>query len=51
MAIWFRTFTAGLHALANWLDQCGIDTVAMESPEMYWIPLFEILEVRSFKTY
>lgn len=48
---WFRTFTAALHALADWLDQCGIDTVAMESTGVYWSPLFEILEGRGFKTY
>jgi transposase len=47
----FRTFTADLHALADWLDQCGIDTVAMESTGVYWIPRFELLEARGFKTY
>jgi transposase len=47
----FRTFTADLHALADWLEQCGIDTVAMESTGVYWIALFEILEVRGFKAY
>ena len=47
----FRTFTADLHALADWLEQCGIDTVAMESTGVYWIALFEILEARGFKTY
>jgi transposase len=47
----FGTFTADLHALADWLEQCGIDTVAMESTGVYWIPLFEILEARGFKAY
>jgi transposase len=37
--------------LADWLEQCGIDTVAMESTGVYWIALFEILEARGFKTY
>lgn len=45
----FGTFTADLHALADWLQQCGIKTVAMESTGVYWIPVFEILEVRGFE--
>jgi transposase len=35
----FATFTADLHALADWLEQSGIDTVARESPGIYWLPL------------
>jgi transposase len=42
----FRTFTADLHRLADWLVQCGVTTVAMESTGVYWIPLYEILEQR-----
>jgi hypothetical protein len=42
----FRSFTQDLHALADWLEACGIDTVAMESTGVYWIPLYEILEDR-----
>jgi transposase len=45
----FRTFTAELKRLADWLTQCGIKTVAMESTGVYWIPLFEILEERGFE--
>ena len=44
----FGCFTADLHALADWLEQCGIETVAMESTSVYWIPLFQILETRGF---
>lgn len=44
----FPSFTADLHALADWLDRCGVDTVAMESTGVYWIPLFELLERRGF---
>lgn len=44
----FGSFTADLHALADWLIQCGITTVAMESTGVYWIPLFEILDQRGF---
>ena len=47
----FRTFTADLYAWADWLGQCGIDTVAMESTGVYWIPLFEVLEARGFAVY
>ena len=42
----FRTFTADLHRLADWLIQCTVKTVAMESTGVYWIPLYEILEQR-----
>jgi len=45
----FRTFTAELYHLADWLAQCGIMTVAMESTGVYWIPLYEILEERGFE--
>ena len=40
----FQTFTEDLHALRDWLKQCGITTVAMESTGVFWIPLFQILE-------
>ena len=40
----FPTFTEDLHALRDWLKECGITTVAMESTGVYWIPLFQILE-------
>jgi transposase len=45
----FGTFTADLQALADWLQQCGVTTVAMESTGVYWIPLFELLERRGFE--
>jgi transposase len=44
----FGTFTSDLHALANWLEQCKVDTIAMESTGVYWIPIFEILESKGF---
>jgi transposase len=40
----FLSFTGELHALARWLTDVGITTVAMESTGIYWIPVFEILE-------
>ena len=45
----FATFTTELHRLADWLVQCGVDTVAMESTGVYWIPLYELLEARGFE--
>ena len=45
----FKTFTADLHRLADWLEACKIKTVAMESTGVYWIPIFEILEERGFE--
>src|SRR6266545_813882 len=47
----FSTFTEDLHAAANWLKACLIDTVAMESTGVYWIPFFQILEARGFKVF
>lgn len=47
----FGTFTVELEALADWLVECGVDTVAMESTGVYWIPVFEILEARGLKVY
>lgn len=45
----FGCFTAELYAMADWLKQCHIETVAMESTGVYWIPVFQILESREFE--
>ena len=42
----FGAMTDDLHALADWLLACGIDTVALESTGVYWIPVYEVLERR-----
>ena len=47
----FPTFTEDLHVLADWLKQCCVDTVAMESTGVYWIPLFQILEARGIEVH
>jgi hypothetical protein len=47
----FPTFTRDLHALADWLLQCGIRSVAMESTSVYWIPVYQILEARGLEVY
>jgi transposase len=47
----FECFTADLHRLADWLEACEVETIAMQSTGVYWIPLYEILEERGFKVY
>jgi transposase len=47
----FSAFTSDLERLADWLKTCGVDTVAMESTGVYWIPLYELLDRRGFKLY
>src|SRR3989449_1840108 len=42
----FGAFTAALYVLAEWLRQCQIETVVMESTGVYWMALFEVLEAR-----
>ncbi len=45
----FSSFTTGLNELADWIIQCGITTVAMESTGVYWIPVYELLEERGLE--
>ena len=45
----FGTFTTELNQLADWLGQCGIATVAMESTGVYGIPGSELLESRGLE--
>jgi transposase len=47
----FGMNTPDLITVAEWLKACGVETVAMESTGVYWIPLYEILEERGFKVY
>jgi hypothetical protein len=47
----FETFTVDLHRLADWLQEKGIETVAMEATGVYWIPIYEILEERGLEVY
>jgi len=47
----FRTFTQDLHELVAWLVACRIDTVAMESTGVYWIPIYELLEQQGITPY
>lgn len=45
----FGNYTVDLKAIAQWLDEHKIKTVAMESTGVYWIPLFEELESQGFE--
>jgi transposase len=45
----FLTFTEDLERLADWLLQCGVTTVALESTGVYWIPLYDILAQRGIR--
>ena len=47
----FKSFTADLNELADWLEKNGIETVSMESTGVYWIPLYELLETRGFEVH
>jgi transposase len=45
----FKCFTADLQAMVQWLRECKIKTVAMESTGVYWIPIFQILDRAGFE--
>src|ERR1019366_6652950 len=45
----FSPFTEDLERMADWLERCGVTTVAMESTGVYWIALYEILDRRGLK--
>jgi transposase len=47
----FGCTTAELKAMANWLKQCGIRTVAMQSTGVYWIAVYDILEQAGLEVY
>src|SRR5512144_2414185 len=40
----FRTFTAGLRRLREWLAGCAVSQVAMEATGVYWKPVWHVLE-------
>jgi transposase len=43
--------TAELKAMADWLKQCAIRTVAMQSTGVYWVAVYDILEQAGFEVY
>jgi transposase len=44
----FKTYTSDLYVLAAWLEECGVQTIAMESTGVYWLPVYELLEKKGF---
>jgi transposase len=47
----FGCFTRDLKALANWLHERGIETVALQSTGVYWIGLYDMLSERGIKVF
>lgn len=45
----FGTTTPELMALAEWLEAEGVESVAMESTGVYWVPLYELLDARGIE--
>jgi len=45
----FGCTTTELKSMADWLKQCRIRTVAMQSTGVYWIAVFDILEEAGFE--
>jgi transposase len=45
----FGTNTGDLEALAAWLKECHVQTVALESTGVYWIPLYDLLASQGFE--
>jgi transposase len=45
----FGACTADLRSLVALLRQAQVDTVAMESTGIYWVPLFDLLEAEGFR--
>lgn len=44
----FGCLTQDLNQIADWLESCRIETVAMESTGVYWLPLYFVLKERVF---
>lgn len=47
----FGCLTPDLQEMARWLKACGIETVALESTGVYWIPVMQILEEYGLEVY
>src|SRR6516164_2685241 len=47
----FGCTTAELKAMADWLKQCRIRTVAMQSTGVYWVAVYDILEQAGLEVY
>ncbi len=47
----FGCLTPDLQEMARWLKACGVDTVALESSGVYWIPVMQVLEEWGLEVY
>jgi transposase len=47
----FACFTQDVQQMADWLIRCGIDTVAMQSTGVYWLPVYEMLAQRGLRVF
>ena len=45
----FSTTTPSLNQMGDWLIEQGVESVAMESTYVYWIPIYELLESRGLE--
>jgi len=47
----FGSFTADLHRLVKWLQDCRIKTVVMQATGVYWMALYQVLESYGLQVY
>jgi transposase len=47
----FGSWTGALHEMADWLQSCGVKTVAMQSTGVYWIALYDVLEKHGLEVF
>src|SRR5215470_7025794 len=47
----FGCTTAELKAMADWLKQCKIRTIALQSTGVYWVSVYDLLEEAGFEVY
>ena len=47
----FTSFTSGLRGLRDWLKECGVKTVAMESTGNYWVNCYDMLEQAGIRVF
>lgn len=45
----FECFTADIQKMIDWLKQCKIKTIVMESTGSYWVSVFEMLDRAGFE--
>jgi len=44
----FGCFTEDLRRMAEWLKECGVKSVVMQSTGVYWMPVYDVLEQHGF---